>query len=274
MGESCAIICPPGTKNNGVPVAQCLASGQWSSMNLNCVVIKSQSHGRFTQSESHPPTAYNTAHDRNRHHQHQHQPIASNFKETDQHKTTTAQRPNILPYRPPAIIRPYIKCPRDTTIVLPKNQKTVYIRMEQPKSNVDWTTLVEAHPAWAKKLQAHLGAGVHQITFRAHSPNSKGITESCTTVITVRSSTVTVGSPLVNFCPQTIEVQLQQHEQDRSIFWREPVFNSKVPLKIIYKSNVPGTKFGVGRHKITYTATDIHNQNGTCQFLITVRPAG
>lgn len=265
MGESCAIICPPGTKNNGVPVAQCLASGQWSATNLNCVAIKPH---RFSQSESHPQTHFNNVYDRNRH-----QPIAPGVKESDQHKTTIAQRPNIIPYRPPTILRPSIKCPRDTTIVLPKNQKTVYIRMVQPETNVDWTTLVEANPAWAKKLQAHLGAGVHTIEFRAHSPNSKSITASCTTVITVKSSTMPAG-PLVNFCPQAIEVQLQQHEISRSIFWREPVFNSKVPLKQIFKSNVPGTKFHVGRHRITYIATDIHNQNGTCQFSIIVRPPG
>lgn len=266
VGESCAIICPPGTKNNGVPVAQCLAPGQWSALNLNCVAFKPHLRGRISKSENHPQVRVQEP-------PHRHQPIAPSFKETDQHKPSIAQRPNIIPYRPPVIFRPYIKCPRDTTIVLPKNQKTVYVRLEQPKSNVDWTTHVEANPSWAKKLQAHLGAGVHTITFRAHSPNSNSITESCTTVITIKSSIVSMG-PLVNFCPQAIDVQLQQHEQQRSIFWREPVFNSKVPLKQIFKSNVPGTKLGVGRHRITYIATDIHNQNGTCQFIITVRPPG
>lgn len=266
MGDSCAIICPPGTKHNGVPVAQCLASGQWSATNLNCIAIKPQLRNRFVQSESHPQTDFNNVHDRNRH-----QPIVPAYKETDQHRTTITHRPNMLTHRLP--VRPYIKCPRDTTIVLPKNQKTIYVRLEQPKSNVDWATHIEAIPQWAKQLQAHLGAGVHTIKFRAYSPSSKGISETCTTVITVKSSIVSVG-PLVNFCPQAIEVQLQQHEVQRSIFWREPVFNSKVPLKQIFKSNVPGTKFGVGRHRITYIATNKHNQNGTCQFNIIVQPPG
>lgn len=267
LGDSCAIICPPGTKNSGAPFVQCLASGQWSATNLNCVTIKTHPRGRILQGESHMQGHVNIQESNRR------KPIAPGFPEIDQHKTSIAQRPNIKTYRPPAILRPYIKCPRDTTIVLPKNQKTVYVRLEQPKSNVDWSTHIEANPSWAKKLQAHLGSGVHTITFRAHSPNSMSITETCTTVITVKPLTVSVG-PLVNFCPQTIEVQLQLHEQQRSIFWREPVFNSKVPLKQMFKSNVPGTKFGVGRHRITYIATDIHNQNGTCQFIVTVRPPG
>lgn len=266
MGESCAIICPPGTKHNGVPVAQCLASGQWSAINLNCIAIKPQIRNRFTQSETHPPTNYNNVHDRSRL-----ATIAPVYKEPEQHKPTISHRPNMLTHRQP--VRPYIKCPRDTTIVLPKNQKTIYVRLEQPKSNVDWATHIEAIPQWAKQLQAHLGAGVHTIKFRAYSPSSKGISETCTTVITVKSSIASVG-PLVNFCPQAIEVQLQQNEHHRAIFWREPVFNSKVPLKQIFKSNVPGTKFGVGRHRITYIATNMHNQNGTCQFNILVRPPG
>lgn len=297
VGENCAIICPPGTINNGVPYAQCLSPGQWSATNLNCVAFKPQQRGRIGKSEHHPQ---NHVHFQEPNHQqpapnrvdstrfnaidHNQQPTSNRIESTESRYNVidhnqqkppppNPQRPNIVPYRPPTILRPYIKCPRDTTIVLPKNQKTVYVRFEQPKTNVDWTTHVEANPLWAKKLQAHLGAGVHTITFRAHSPNANGVTETCKTVITVKSSIVSVG-PLVNFCPQAIEVQLQQHETQRSIFWREPVFNSKVQLKQIFKSNVPGTKFGVGRHRITYIATDINNQNGTCQFIITVRPPG
>lgn len=243
-------------------IVQCLAAGQWSATNLNCVAIKPHPRGRILQGETHTLGHVNLQ---------ESNPQKAGFAEIDQRKPAIAQRPNTN--RSPAILRPYIKCPRDTTIILPKNQKTVYVKMEQPKSNVDFTTHVEANPPWAKNLQAHFGAGVHTITFRAHSPNSRSITETCTTVITVKSLAMSAG-PLVNFCPQTIEVQLQQHEQQRSIFWREPVFNSNVPLKQIFKSNVPGTKFGAGRHQITYVATDIHNQNGTCQFIVTVRPPG
>lgn len=36
------------------------------------------------------------------------------------------------------ILRPYIKCPRDTIILIGNNQRTAYIKLDQPKSNVDW----------------------------------------------------------------------------------------------------------------------------------------
>lgn len=45
----------------------------------------------------------------------------------------TAQRVN-----PSYHLKPFIKCPRDTTIILPKGQKTVYIKLEKPRTNVDW----------------------------------------------------------------------------------------------------------------------------------------
>lgn len=47
----------------------------------------------------------------------------------------TAQRVN-----PSFHLKPFIKCPRDTTIILPKDQKSVYIKLEQPRTNVDWRT--------------------------------------------------------------------------------------------------------------------------------------
>ena len=34
--------------------------------------------------------------------------------------------------------RPFIKCPQDTILILPVGQKTVFIRLEQPKTNVDY----------------------------------------------------------------------------------------------------------------------------------------
>lgn len=260
LGESCYIICPHGTKHNGPRDAQCLQSGQWSTNNLNCV----DNPQEFVTEKTVPQ-----------------------FTETAPRPSIADQKP-IVHHRKPSILRPYIRCPRDTTIVLPKNQKTIYVRLEQPKSNVDWASHVDANPPWAKHLQAHLGAGVHTITFKARSPNSLSISEACVTVITVKSSdagpTAQIApivsnapnrfAPQVNSCPKGIEVQLQPHEQQRAIFWIEPVFRAKQALKQIFKSHLPGTKFGAGQHKVTYIATDIRNQNGTCQFTVIVHPPG
>lgn len=133
------------------------------------------------------------------------------------------------------------------------------------------------HPKWAKNLQAHLGAGIHTITFRARSPNSPAITDVCRTVITVKAppkEALVVPGPEIVYCPQNVEFQLQPNELQRPVFWKEPVFRANHHLKQIFKSNLPGTKFGPGQHLITYIATDIRNQNGTCQFTIVIRAPG
>lgn len=137
------------------------------------------------------------------------------------------------------------------------------------------TSHIDVHPVWAKNLQAHLAAGTHTITFRARSPNSPSVTDVCRTVITVKSAQpqVVLSTPEVLFCPQNIDVQLQPNELQRAISWREPVFRSNHHLKQIFKSNLPGTKFAAGLHRITYIATDLRNQNGTCQFSINVQAA-
>lgn len=233
-GESCAIICPPGFKNVGAAVAQCLPSRTWSTTNLNCAPFQvTNSHIQQGGIHSRGQTDLNAP----------------------------APRKHL--------IKPYIKCPRDTTLLLPKNKKSIHIKLEQPKSNVDWASHVDAFPPWAKQLQARLAAGVHTITFRARSPNSVSIHDECRTVIVVKSA----DAPQVHFCPPTINIQLRPNELQRAINWNEPNFRSQQQLKQIFKSHLPGTKFGAGQHKVTYIATDVQNQNATCQFSINVRPS-
>lgn len=221
-------------------MAHCLPSRQWSTTNLNCgpaavkvtLPPKTRAQGGETYSRGQIDL-----------------------------ETSAASRKSLL--------KPYIKCPRDTTILLPNNKKAVHIKLEQPKTNVDWASHVEAHPPWAKRLQAHLAAGVHTITFRARSPNSVSISDECRTVIVVKSA----NAPQVLFCPSTIQVTLGPNELQRSITWTEPTFRPHQQLRQIFKSHLPGTTFRAGHHKITYIATDIQNLNATCQFSVVVRPA-
>lgn len=316
-GQSCALICPPGFKSTGSGVTQCLPNREWTRTDLHCQSIQTQrpilrQHSQpnlhvQSQSQPHPHAQPQPLPQPQPQPQPQplpqpqpHPKIQSKPKTRVQggethsrghvdltdseynspiatHHTTSAQGVSVKT-RPQNILRPYIKCPRDTTIVLPKNKKTVYVKLEQPKSNVNWATHVDANPPWAKNLQAHLAEGVHTITFRARSPHSASISEVCRTVLTVKSANIAAYAsalgPQIHFCPQTLDVQLQPHELQRAIFWREPQFQANQPLKQIFKSHLPGTKLGVGHHRITYIATDIRNQNGTCQFTIAVRPAG
>lgn len=36
------------------------------------------------------------------------------------------------------LIKPHIKCPQDSIILLPEGQKTIHVKLEQPNTNVDW----------------------------------------------------------------------------------------------------------------------------------------
>lgn len=122
-------------------------------------------------------------------------------------------------------------------------------------------------------MRARLAAGVHTIKFRARSPQNASVTEVCQTVINVKSAQATptaINYPEVVYCPPNIDIQLEPNEHQRPVFWKDPKFNSDKHLKQILASQLPGTKFSVGRHNIVYTATDLFNRNATCRFAITL----
>lgn len=73
------------------------------------------------------------------------------------------------------------------------------------------------------------------------------------------------------YCTESFQVQLEPHEQSRAINWKEPVFNSQLHLKQIYKSKTPGSRLTAGVHYISYVATDIDGQSSKCNFRIDVR---
>lgn len=88
---------------------------------------------------------------------------------------------------PALAIKPFIRCPPDATMQLKPAQTKMLLRMERPRTNVDWVNFVDSHPAWGKKLETYLEPGVHTITFRARSPTSNAV-DVCRTVITVKGT--------------------------------------------------------------------------------------
>lgn len=77
--------------------------------------------------------------------------------------------------------------------------------------------------------------------------------------------------PEMVYCTESFEVQLEPHEQARSIYWKEPVFNSQLHLKQIYRSKSPGSKLTAGVHYISYVATDIDGRSSKCNFKVDVK---
>ncbi|EAT42496.1 AAEL005982-PA [Aedes aegypti] len=166
----------------------------------------------------------------------------------------------------PAPIKPHIQCPPDVHEVLPVGHYTMKIRLEQPKSNVDWHQFVDAHPAWGKHLEAELPAGETGVTFRARSPNSP-MNDVCRVLITIRERR----PPQVVNCPESFNVQLENHETSRSVYWVEPNFETDSEIKQLYKSHTPGQVLIAGVHYVNYVATDSDGLSAKCSFGITVK---
>lgn len=162
--------------------------------------------------------------------------------------------------------RPTIKCPEDMTIIKPKNQDTILVRLPKPETNVDWYKYVDSQPMWGKRLETTLSVGATEVTFRARSPSTNQF-DICRVIINV----VDPSPPTVTFCPEPFIVELNPHETSRSILWQEATFESKQPIKQVFKSKVPGHRFGPGVHPITYVASTQEGLSAKCSFRITVK---
>lgn len=64
------------------------------------------------------------------------------------------------------IVRPFIRCPEDVTVIAPRGQTAFNIRLQRPQTNVDWWKYVDTHPEWAKHLEGTVPVGVTEVTFR------------------------------------------------------------------------------------------------------------
>nr|CAD7456482.1 unnamed protein product [Timema tahoe] len=201
---------------------------------------------------------------------------------------------DIVIYSRPAtdvIPEPFIQCPRDIKVDLPPRQSYTHIRIQQPKSNMDWWRYIESIPTWGKQLEADLGPGRTDVKFIARSPVSN-ITTTCTVIIHVRDAE----SPKVSDCPQSFQVQLAPGETSRQVRWKEPVFTDNVAVVLpVYKSKVhcnyhriltalietriadrmePGQKISVGLHHVNYLALDAEGNRAKCHFSVHVKESG
>lgn len=162
--------------------------------------------------------------------------------------------------------RATIKCPEDMTIMKTKSQDTVHVRIPQPETNVDWHKFVDSQPVWGKRLETTLSLGTTEVTFRARSPTSNQF-DICRVIINVVEPT----PPTVTFCPEPFVVNLMPLELSRPIYWQEATFSSKHAIRQVFKSKVPGHRFGPGVHPITYMATTQEGLSAKCNFRITVK---
>ncbi|XP_055910382.1 fibrillin-2 isoform X2 [Eupeodes corollae] len=283
----CSVWCTPGYQLEGPAVRHCSASGQWDNFENRCVPqmcprLPRAEHGTILPANCLLGKTY--VGERCLLHCHPgYMPagLKVNVCNVDQrwsfnstfdcipigtpifnapHERVDAHRRYGVPQP-----RPFIKCPRNTTVLLPLGHKTAHIILQKPKTNMDYR-YVQSFPAWSRNLQAHLGAGVHVITFRGHEPTTRR-GALCRTVITVKNSE----PPKVTFCPPSFEVTLASAQEKRSIVWKEPEFESPSRIRNIQKSNIPGQLFSEGVHRISYEAFDEDGLTARCEFNVVVK---
>ena len=172
--------------------------------------------------------------------------------------------------------QPYIYCPPDLVKDLPADSPTVYVRIPQPKTNVDWYDRVKAAPAWAKNLEAELGLGRTQVTFQARA--ASGQVASCSFTIHVRDTI----PPRVYNCPTDFNVYLEPGVKEKKVegglqpsqpirghtfsttfflsfqvSWEEPIFADNVKITHVMASKLPGYFLREGRHDVLYQVCNV-----------------
>ena len=222
MGDQCRLKCNVGFVPMGKSVAVCTSQMQWSyEGTFECLPMHTET--RLGTTNDFTPALLPSLHS---------QPLPSI-------QTTYPKRPWYNPTWKPNNLagvggdqRPFIKCPRNTTVFLSNGESTAHIILEKPVTNLDYR-YIESSPAWTRNLQAHLGPGTYGVVFRGQDPIT-GRKARCKTVIHVRHA----AGPKVVFCTTSFEVQLAENQAYRSVVWEEPRFESKYGLKKIFKTRV------------------------------------
>mgnify|MGYP001160241281 FL=1 len=185
-------------------------------------------------------------------------------------RTTVPNTIPVITNISPNFPSPFIYCPPNVIKNLPSvsantSAPTVFVRIPQPKTNVNWYDYVKSYPPWAKNLEAELGLGRTLVTFTATSPVNDEIA-SCSFTIHVRD----VIPPRVYNCPNDFDVYLDEGQVEKAVYWDEPIFADNVKIAHVMASKLPGYKMKTGRHDVLYQAADSDGNKARCVFTVTV----
>lgn len=113
-GERCVLHCAPGFKPTAKRTAVCDHLQNWSPSNdLNCIPVEAQQQQQLIPHQRHQKHRQSTT-------------------------NGAGMRQNAIAAAAAVAVKPFIKCPQDVKVVLPKDQTSAVIRLEQPQTNVDW----------------------------------------------------------------------------------------------------------------------------------------
>ncbi len=93
-----------------------------------------------------------------------------------------------------------------------------------------------------------------------------GNTDTCQSTVTVND----VDNPFFMNCPSDLTVEVVAGVCQTMAFWTPPTADDNCPNPMVTSTHNPGDNFAVGVTQVTYTATDIPGNIGTCSFNVTV----
>jgi hypothetical protein len=79
---------------------------------------------------------------------------------------------------------PKLICPMNQIVELAENSDKVQVKLQKPKTDVNFKRDVVIKPLWIKNEKIMLGLGAFNITYTARHPISR-LTVSCTTTVFV-----------------------------------------------------------------------------------------
>ncbi|XP_070501322.1 uncharacterized protein [Chironomus tepperi] len=161
---------------------------------------------------------------------------------------------------------PKLICPSNQIVELPPHSDKVEVKLQKPKTDVNFKRDVTIKPLWIKNVdKIVLGLGELNITYTARHPITK-LTVACTTTFFV----VDGETPVVEYCPPSQKHKIEKHHESINVFWTEPKFSDNVKVTDVTQTNIPGSLFGLGSHQIIYEARDAAGYKTRCTFKIIV----
>lgn len=159
--------------------------------------------------------------------------------------------------------KPRITCPENIVVAVDPGKNTRTISLPGPvySDNDNSRTPVLTPPY--QKGSRMFPIGTRGVTYTV--TDGAGLNDTCTFTITVLDRE----KPQVRRCPYDIDVNTTDDET--SVSWEPPQFaDNSGNLDVEKPRRMPGSMFGLGTHRITYTARDASGNSATCVFHINV----
>lgn len=84
-------------------------------------------------------------------------------------------------------------------------------------------------------------------------------------------NSVAASPPEILSCPSDQTVTVGSQYETAQVDWSPPVFVDNVAVTSVTSSHESGSQFGLGSHRVSYTASDGAGNSAKCVFRILVR---